>query len=180
LVTLFDTTGTMLGVGRQAGLIKDGKFPHLKSALLADSVGSFVGAFAGTGPTSAFVESGTGVSAGGRTGFASVVTAGLFLLLIFFEPLARSISSMPAISAPALILTGGLMVEGVSAINWQDYTEAFPAFMTMLLMPLTYSIANGVGLGIILYVILKSVDGQRVPPLLYVLAILFAGELFFS
>ena len=180
LVTLFDTTATMLGVGRQAGLIKDGKFPHLRSALLADSVGSFVGAFAGTGPTSAFVESGTGVSAGGRTGFASVVTAGLFLLLIFFEPLARSISSMPAISAPALILTGGLMVEGVSAINWQDYTEAFPAFMTMLLMPLTYSIANGVGLGIILYVILKSVDGQRVPPLLYVLAILFAGELFFS
>ncbi len=180
LVTLFDTTGTMLGVGRQAGLIKDGKFPHLKSALLADSVGSFIGAFAGTGPTSAFVESGTGVSTGGRTGFASVVTAGLFLLLIFFEPLAHSISSMPAISAPALILTGGLMVEGVSAINWQDYTEAFPAFMTMLLMPLTYSIANGVGLGIILYVILKSVDGQRVAPLLYVLAILFAGELFFS
>ena len=113
---------------------------------------------------------------------ASVVTAGLFLLLIFFEPLARSISSMPAISAPALILTGGLMVEGTSAINWSDYTEAFPAFMTMLLMPLTYSIADGVGIGMILYVILKVVGGQasKVPPLLYVLAILFAGELFFS
>lgn len=182
LVTLFDTTATMLGVGRQAGLIKDGKFPHLKSALLADSIGSFVGAFAGTGPTSAFVESGTGVSVGGRTGLASIVTAGLFLLLIFFEPLARSIASMPAISAPALILTGGLMVEGMSAINWSDYTEAFPAFMTMLLMPLTYSIADGVGIGMILYVILKVVSGQssKVPPLLYVLAILFAGELFFS
>ena len=178
LVTLFDTTATMLGVGHQAGLIKEGKFPHLKSALLADSVGSFVGAFCGTGPTSAFVESGTGVSAGGRTGLASIVTAGLFILLIFFEPLARSISSMVAISAPALILTGGLMVEGVSKINWKDYTEAFPAFFTMLLMPLTYSIADGVGLGMILYVILKSVDGQKVPPLLYVLAILFASEHF--
>lgn len=180
LVTLFDTTATMLGVGRQAGLIKDGKFPHLKSALLADSVGSFVGAFAGTGPTSAFVESGTGVSVGGRTGLASVVTAELFLLLIFFEPLARSISSMSAISAPALILTGALMVEGVSGINWKDYTEAFPAFFTMLLMPLTYSIAYGVGLGMILYVILKSVNRQKVPPLLYVLAILFAIELIFD
>lgn len=180
LVTLFDTTATMLGVGRQAGLIKDGKFPHLRSALLADSVGSFVGAFFGTGPTSAFVESGTGVSAGGRTGFASVVTAVLFLLLIFFEPLARSISSMPAISAPALILTGALMIEGVSEINWNDYTELFPAFFTMILMPLTYSIANGVGFGIILHVILKTVARQKVPPLLYVLAILFACELIFE
>lgn len=182
LVTLFDTTGTMLGVGRQAGLIKNGKFPNLKSALLADSVGSFVGAFCGTGPTSAFVESGTGVSVGGRTGFASVVTAILFLLLIFLEPLARAISSMPAISAPALILTGGLMVESVSGINWSDFTESFPAFFTMLLMPLSYSIADGVGFGIILYVILKSVDSQasKVPPLLYLLAILFAGERFFA
>ena len=182
LVTLFDTTGTMLGVGRQAGLIKDGKFPNLRSALLADSVGSFVGAFCGTGPTSAFVESGTGVSVGGRTGFTSVVTAILFLPLIFLEPFAHAISSMPAISAPALILTGGLMIESVREINWNDYTESFPAFFTMLLMPLTYNIANGVGLGMILYVILKTVDGQasKVPPLLYVLAILFAGELFFS
>ena len=182
LVTLFDTTGTMLGVGRQAGLIIDGKFPHFKSALLADSVGSFVGAFCGTGPTSAFVESGTGVSVGGRTGFASVVTAILFLLLIFLEPLARSISSMPAISAPALILTGGLMIEGIGGINWSDFTESFPAFFTMLLMPLSYSIADGVGFGMILYVILKSVDGQasKVPPLLYALAILFAIERFFA
>ena len=148
--------------------------------MLADSVGSFVGAFFGTGPTSAFVESGTGVSAGGRTGFASVVTAVLFILLIFFEPLARSISSMPAISAPALILTGALMIEGVSEINWNDYTELFPAFFTMILMPLTYSIANGVGFGIILHVILKSVARQKVPPLLYVLAILFACELIFE
>lgn len=182
LVTLFDTTATMLGVGRQAGLIKHEKFPKLKSALLADSLGSFIGAFCGTGPTSAFVESGTGVSVGGRTGLTSVVTAILFLLLIFFEPLARAISTMPAISAPALILTGAFMIEGVSEINWADYTEGFPAFFTMLLMPLTYNIANGVGIGIILYALLKTVGGRaaEVPPLLYVLAILFAAELAIS
>lgn len=182
LVTLFDTTGTMMGVGRQAGLIREGKFPHLKSALLADSVGSFVGAFVGTGPTSAFVESGTGVSAGGRTGVASVVTSILFILLIFLEPLASSIASMPSISAPALIITGGLMMESVSAIDWSDYTECFPAFLTIILMPLTYSIANGVGFGMALYVMLKLIGGQasKIHPLLYILTVLFIGELAFS
>lgn len=179
LVTLFDTTGTMLGIGRQAGLIKDGKFPNLKSALLADSVGSFVGAFVGTSPTSAYVESGTGVSAGGRTGFASVVTAALFVLLLFFQPLAAAISSLPSITAPALILTGCFMVADVASIDWHDYTEAFPAFLTMTLMPFTYSITNGVGMGMITYVILKLVAGRfkDVHPLLIIMAILFAAEL---
>lgn len=179
LVTLFDTAGTMLGVGRQAGLIKDGKFPNLKSALLADSLGSFIGAFSGTGPTSTYVESGTGVSAGGRTGFASVVTAILFVLLIFLQPLAESISSLPAITAPALILTGCFMVADVVSIDWFDYSEGFPAFLTMILMPFTYSITNGVGIGMITYVVLKIVAGKReeVPPLLILMAILFAGQL---
>ena len=116
LVTLFDTAGTMLGVGQQAGLIRDNKFPNLKSALLADSIGSLVGAFAGTGPTSSFVESGTGVSAGGRTGFASVVTAFLFLMLLFLQPIAAAISAIPAVTAPALILTGCFMVADVVVI----------------------------------------------------------------
>lgn len=179
LVTLFDTTGTMLGVGSQAGLIKEGKFPNLKSALLADSIGSFVGAFTGTGPTSAYVESGTGVSAGGRTGFASVVTAGLFLLLIFCQPLAASISSVPAVTAPALILTGCFMVADVSTIDWRDYSEAFPAFLTMILMPFTYSITNGVGVGMITYVILKILAGKikEIHPLLIIMAILFAIQM---
>lgn len=179
LVTLFDTTGTMLGVGRQAGLIKDGKFPNLKSALLADSVGSFVGAFSGTSPTSAYVESGTGVSVGGRTGFTSVVTAILFILLLFLQPLAASISALPSITAPALILTGCFMVADVSTIDWKDYSEAFPAFLTMVLMPFTYSITNGVGIGMITYVILKILAGKlkEVHPLLIVMAILFAIQL---
>ena len=179
LVTLFDTTGTMLGVGSQAGLIKDGKFPNLKSALLADSVGSFLGAFSGTGPTSAFVESGTGVSAGGRTGFASVVTAILFILLLFLQPLAASISALPSITAPALILTGCFMVADISTIDWKDYSEAFPAFLTMTLMPFTYSITNGVGVGMIVYVILKILSGKikEIHPLLIIMAILFAIQL---
>ncbi len=181
LVTLFDTTGTMIGVGRQAGLIRDGKFPHLQSALLADSIGSFVGALFGTGPTSSFVESGTGVAAGGRTGFTSVVTAGLFLLMLFCAPLAKAFSSMPAVTAPALIIVGSLMVEGMRTIAWTDVTEAFPAFFTMLIMPLSYSIATGVGAGFILYAILKLSMGQgkTVHPLLYVFAVLFIIQIGF-
>ena len=179
LVTLFDTTGTMLGIGRQAGLIKDGKFPNLKSALLADSVASFIGAFCGTSPTSAYVESGTGVSVGGRTGFASFVTAMLFLLMIFFQPLAAALASVPAVTAPALILTGCFMCSNVASIDWSDYSEAFPAFFTMVLMPFTYSITNGVGVGMITYVILKIFAGKfkEIHPLMIIMAILFAGEM---
>ena len=179
LVTLFDTTGTMLGIGRQAGLIKDGHFPNLKSALLADSVASFIGAFCGTSPTSAYVESGTGVSAGGRTGFASVVTAALFIAMLFFQPLAAAISSLPSVTAPALILTGCFMCANVATIDWNDYSEAFPAFFTLVLIPFTYSITTGIGIGIIFYVVLKICSGKisEVHPLLILMAILFAGQL---
>ncbi len=181
LVTLFDTTGTMLGVGQQAGLIHDDKFPNLKSALLADSIASFAGAFAGTGPTSSYVESGTGVAAGGRTGFTSFVTAFLFLMLLFLQPIAASIASIPAATSPALILTGCFMVADVANINWKDYTEAFPSFLTMVLMPFTYSITNGVGIGIITYVILKVATRQwrQIHPLLAVMAILFLIQMLY-
>lgn len=181
LVTLFDTTGTMLGIGQQAGLIKDGKFPHLKSALLADSVGSFVAALTGSSPTSAYVESGTGVSAGGRTGFVAVVVAILFVCLLFFQPLAAAVAQIPAITAPALILTGCYMVAGVVRINWQDYTEAFPAFLTMTLMPFTYSITNGVGAGMVAYVVLKIAAGQwrQIHPLMFIMAILFTIQMIY-
>lgn len=179
LVTLFDTTGTMLGVGRQAGLIKEGYFPNLKSALMADSVASFVGAFFGTSPTSAYVESGTGVSAGGRTGFTSVVTAVLFIAMIFFQPLASAIASLPSVTAPALILTGCFMCANIATINWEEYTEAFPAFLTLVLIPFTYSITTGIGIGILAYVILKLATGNldHVHPLLIVMAILFTYQL---
>lgn len=179
LVTLFDTTGTMLGIGRQAGLIKDGHFPNLKSALLADSVASFIGAFCGTSPTSAYVESGTGVSAGGRTGFASVVTAALFIAMIFFQPLAAAIASLPSVTAPALILTGCFMCSNIATIDWNNYSEAFPAFLTLVLIPFTYSITTGIGIGILSYVILKigTRKFKKVHPLLIVMAALFAWQL---
>ena len=179
LVTLFDTTGTMLGIGRQAGLIKDGQFPNLKSALMADATASFVGAFCGTSPTSAYVESGTGVSVGGRTGFTSVVTAALFALMIFFQPLAAAISSLSSVTAPALILTGCFMVSSVATIDWNDYSEAFPAFLTMVLMPFTYSITNGLGAGMITYVLLKICAGKirDIHPLMIVMAVLFAVQM---
>ena len=162
-------------------MIKDGVFPHLKSALLADSVGSFVGALTGSSPTSAYVESGTGVSAGGRTGFVAVVVSILFLCLLFFQPLAAAVSSIPAITAPALILTGCYMVAGVVRIDWHDYSEAFPAFLTMTLMPFTYSITNGVGAGMVAYMVLKIAAGQwrKVHPLLAIISVLFILNLIF-
>ena len=175
LVTLFDTTGTMLGVGKQAGLIKKGEFPNLQSALLADAVASFFGSIFGTGPTSSYVESGAGVAAGGRTGFASIVTAFLFLLMLFCVPLAKAFSSMPAVTAPALIIVGFLMMMDVRSINWDYIPEAFPSFVTVMVMPLSYSITTGVGAGFILYVVLNFCAGRRreIHPLMYIFALLF-------
>jgi len=179
LVTLLDTTGTVLGVGRQAKLMTSKTFPRLKNALWAGSVGGLVGALAGTGPTTALAESGTGVAAGGRTGFTAVVTAILFGVLLFCAPLSRMMAEVPAITAPALILSGAFLMESVTDIDWKDYTEAFPAFFTLLLMPLSFSIATGIGVGFVLYVFLKAVagKGQRVHPLLYALSILFVIQL---
>lgn len=179
LITLFDTTGTMLGVGRQAGLMTKESFPRLKSALLAGSVGGLVGALAGTGPTTALAESGTGVAAGGRTGFTSVVTAILFGAMLFCAPIAKMMASVPSVTAPALILSGVFLMESVADIEWTDYTEAFPAFFTLLLLPLSFSIATGIGVGFVLYVFLKAAagKGRRVHPLLYALSFLFVIQL---
>lgn len=181
IVTLFDTTGTMIGIGEQAGLIKNGKFPKIKSALLADSVASTIGAMTGTSPTSCFVESGTGVAAGGRTGFTAVVVAVLFALLLFFAPVAQMLASVPAITAPALIIVGFFMMDNLRKIDWSNLEEAFPAFLVLFLMPISYSIATGVGVGFIVYPLLKILRGKaaEVHPLMYVFQILFIIELGF-
>ena len=122
------------------------------------------------------MESGTGVSAGGRTGITAMVTAGLFLLLLFCAPLAQSAANVPAVTAPALIFTGFFMISGLHGIDWQDFTEGLPAFLTMLVMPLSYDILAGVGTGFISYAILKLFSGhwRQVHPLLYFFALLFA------
>lgn len=181
LITLFDTTGTMLGIGEQAGLIKDGKFPEVKSALLADAFGSTIGAMLGTSPTSAYVESGAGVAAGGRTGFSSVVVAILFVFILFCAPIAQMLASVPAVTAPALIIVGFFMMNGLRKIDWSDMEEAFPAFLVIFMMPVSYSIAIGVGMGFIFYPLLKLVRGKgsQVHPIMYVFQILFIIQIGF-
>ncbi|SFS41843.1 NCS2 family permease [Marininema halotolerans] len=181
LVTLFDTTGTMIGVAEQAGLMKDGTFPRMRSALVADAAGMTAGAVMGTTPTSAYIESSTGVATGGRTGLTAVVVSLLFMGTLFFEPLVAAVAALPAITAPTLIIVGCLMMGGLSKVQWNDFDEAFPAFITMLSMPLTFSIATGIAFGFISYPLLKIVRGQgrEVHPLLYLFMILFILQMAF-
>lgn len=181
IVTLFDTTGTMLGIGEQAGLIKNGKFPQVKSALLADAVGSTFGACLGTSPTSAYVESGAGVAAGGRTGFTAVVVAILFALTLFCAPIAQMLAGVAAVTAPSLIIVGFLMMNGLRQIDWSDMEEAFPAFLVVFLMPISYSIATGIGIGFIFYPLLKLLrgKGKEIHPIMYVFQILFIIQIGF-
>lgn len=181
LVTLFDTTGTMIGVAKQAGLMKGNTMPRARQALLADSVATTVGAMVGTSPTSAYIESSAGVAVGGRTGLTSVTVAVLFIIAAFFGPLVASLSGVAAITAPALIIVGSLMISAVKHIDWDTFDEAFPAFIIILTMPLTSSIATGIELGFILYPLLKIFKGhaRNVHPLLYIFAALFLYQLLY-
>ncbi len=176
LVTLFDTTGTMIGIAEQAGLIgKDGKFPNVRSALLADALASTIGAILGTSPTSSYVESGTGVAIGGRTGFTCVVVAILFGFMLFLAPIAKVLADVPAITSPALIIVGFLMMKNLNKIDWGNLEESLPAFFVLFWMPLSYSITNGVGAGLIIYPLIKIFKGKfkTVHPLLYLFMVLF-------
>ncbi|MGF7069675.1 AGZA family xanthine/uracil permease-like MFS transporter [Priestia megaterium] len=181
LVTIFDTTGTMVGVAQQAGLMKGNKMPRVRQALLADSFGTTIGALFGTSPTTAYVESSSGVAAGGRTGLTGVTVAILFIFAAFFSPVVSSVSGVAAITSPALIIVGSLMMGAVAKINWNDFDEAFPAFLVVLAMPLTSSIATGIALGFISYPLMKLVKGKgkQVHPLVYVFAVLFLYQLIF-
>ncbi|MBT2681224.1 NCS2 family permease [Bacillus sp. ISL-35] len=181
LVTIFDTTGTMIGVAHQAGLMKGNSMPRAREALLSDSIATAAGAMFGTSPTTAYIESSAGVAAGGRTGLTSLTVAGLFILAAFFGPLVSAVSGLSAITAPALIIVGSLMMGSISKITWDELDEAFPAFLIILSMPLTSSIATGIALGFISYPLLKVVRGRwrEVHPLLYVFAVLFFYQLAF-
>lgn len=173
-VDLFDSVGTLVGLGRQAGyLTPSGELPRAQRALMADAVATTAGATMGTSTVTAYVESATGVAEGGRTGLTAVTVGGLFLLAIFFSPIAAAV---PAVAtAPALIIVGSLMLRAVTSIDWNDATEAVPAFLTIIGMPLTYSIANGLALGFISYPIIKVLAGRgrEVGILAYSLALLF-------
>lgn len=158
LVEVFDATGTLIGVSKRAGLIQEGKPNRLGRALFADSTAIVAGSVLGTSSTTAYVESASGVQAGGRTGLTALVVALLFLAALFIAPLAASVPSYA--TAPALLYVAGLMMHELVEIEWDDITEATPAALTALVMPFTYSIANGLAFGFISYVILKAVTGK--------------------
>lgn len=173
-VDMFDSIGSLMGLGQQAGfLTADGKLPRANRALLADAIATMAGAVFGTSTVVTYIESATGVSEGGRTGLTAVVVSFLFILAMFFAPVVGAIP--PYATAPALVLVGALMIRSVLSIQWDDLTEALPAFLTLLAMPLTFSIANGLALGFIFYALLKLMTGRarEASPLVYVLAVLF-------
>lgn len=173
-VDMFDTLGTLIGVANKANMLdEDGKLPRIKFALLADAIATSVGAVLGTSTTTTFVESSSGVAEGGRTGLASVVTGVLFLLAIIFAPVFTTIPSFA--TAPALIFVGFLMISAVTEIDFNDFTEAIPAYLCLVCMPLMYSISEGIAIGIISYVIINVICGntKKITPLMYILAILF-------
>ena len=174
-VDLFDTAGTLVGVAHRGGLLDaDGRLPRLRSALVADSSATIVGAALGTSTTTSYIESAAGISAGGRTGLTAVVVAVLFLLCLFLSPLAGTIPGYA--TAPALVFVATLMARGMAEIDWDDITEAGPAVITAISMPLTFSIANGIGLGFVTYVLAKLLGGRvsEVNPAIIILAALFA------
>ncbi len=172
-VDLFDNVGTLMAVTKRAGLVDpDGTIPRMNRILLADSVSMLVGAVAGTSPVTSYIESAAGVAVGGRTGLTSIVVGALFLCTLFFAPLVQAIPA--AATAPALILVGALMMGALAEIEWSDPAAAIPAFLTVVIIPLSYSIANGLAFGITSHAVLKLVRGQaRLRDwLVYVLAVL--------
>jgi len=180
---MFDCVGTLIGVSSPAGFIKDEKLPRANRAILADAVGTAEGALLGTSTVSSYIESATGIAQGARTGLANVFTSLLFIAALFFSPLAEMISGeikfkelmLHPIIAPPLIIVGYLMMKSVTQINWDDLTEAIPAFLTIAIMPLTVSITEGIAFGFISYSILKLVSkqGKRVHWLVYLFSVLF-------
>lgn len=172
-VDLFDNVGTLVGVCEQGGFVKDGKIPRVGRALVSDAVGTIFGALTGTSTVTSYIESAAGVAAGARTGLSNVVVAGLFLLAAFCAPLAAAIPGYA--TAPALVVVGALMTESIGRVEWAEFTEAIPAFVTLLATPLTFSIATGLSLGLISYTLVKVAAGRfrEVSPVIWILTALF-------
>src|SRR6056297_452234 len=179
-VDMFDTVGTLIGVSEKAGMItEDGKIPNVKQALMADAVGTTCGAMLGTSTVTTYVESAAGVAEGGRTGLTAFTTGILFFLALFVAPLFLMVPG--AATAPALIIVGLFMMSPIKKIDFTDYTEAVPAFLTIIIMPLAYAISEGIIFGILSYVLLKVFSGRQdeVPKLSYLLAVLFLIKIIF-
>jgi len=179
-VDIFDTLGTLIGVANKADMLdEENKLPNIKQALLADAIATTAGAILGTSTTTTFVESSAGVAEGGRTGLSSIVTGLLFLVAIIFAPIFTTIPGFA--TAPALIFVGFLMVSAVVDIDFNDYTEAIPAYLCLIAMPLMYSISEGIAVGVISYVVINLICGkkEKITPLMYILAILFVLKYIF-
>lgn len=173
-VDIFDTLGTLIGVSSKANMLdENGKLPHIKGALLADAVATTVGAVIGTSTTTTFVESATGVSEGGRTGLTAITVAVLFLLSLFLSPIFLSIPAFA--TSPALVVVGFLMLSSVAGIDFSDFSESIPAYITIIAMSFCYSISEGISFGVISYVVINLLTGKRekISPLMYILAVLF-------
>ena len=180
-VDMFDTLGTLIGVAQKADMLdKEGKLPHIRGALMADAVGTCAGAMFGTSTTTTFVESASGVAAGGRTGLTAVVAGILFGLSLFLAPIFLAIPSFA--TAPALVAVGFLMITSILQVNFSDYTEAVPCYICMIAMPFMYSISEGIALGVISYVVLNLLTGgaqrKKISPIMYILAVLFSLKYF--
>lgn len=160
LMDFFDTLGTLVGVTEAAGLVEKGAFPHPERAYISDAVGTVAGAAMGTSTVTSFIESAAGVEQGARTGLAGLTTAALFLVALFFAPLVTMVGSYPPLTAPALVLVGAMMLRSVRRIDWSDTTEALPAFLILIGIPLSYSISDGLALGFIAYPVLKLASGR--------------------
>ena len=173
-IDMFDTVGTLVGVCTKAKMLdKDGNIYRVKQAFMADSIATTVGAMLGTSTTTTYVESAAGVAQGGRSGLTALVVGGCFVIAMFFSPLFLSIPS--AATAPALVIVGLLMVEQIKNVDFDDFSESIPAFVCMLMMPLTYSISNGILIGMITYVLMNMICGKfkKLSPAMYILAVLF-------
>jgi AGZA family xanthine/uracil permease-like MFS transporter len=172
-VDFFDNAGTLVAVANQAGLMKDNKLPRAGRALFADSIASIAGSVLGTSTTTSYIESSAGVATGAKTGFAALVTAGFFILSLFFFPLLEVVTA--PVTAPALIIVGVLMVTSLGKIDWNRFEIAVPAFLTIIVMPLSYSIATGIAAGFIFYPITMAVKGKikEVHPIMYFMFAIF-------
>ena len=173
-VDMFDTVGTLVGVSSKSGMLdKDGNVPRVKQALFADAIGTFFGAILGTSTVTTYVESAAGVAEGGKTGMTALTVAGMFALALFFAPIFMIIPA--AATAPALIIVGLFMISPIMNIDLTDFTEAIPAFFTIIMMPLTYSIAEGIVFGMLSFVFLKLLTGRykEIKPIMVIIAILF-------
>ncbi|MBD3267395.1 hypothetical protein GF373_12065 [bacterium] len=182
MIDLFDTVGTLVGVAELGGFTKGGgELPRARQALLSDALGTMAGAALGTSTVTSYVESCSGISDGARTGLANVMTGLLFILALFFSPIVKMVGSYNPIIAPALIMVGFMMMRGVKHINWEEPTDGIPAFLTIVFIAFSLKITEGIGFGIMSFVLLKLATGKirEVNPALFILSVLFGIQFFY-